>query len=559
MQRRMLVWFPLLVVLAACTAGAQTTGAPAAAPSPSVPGQAAPSPSPSSSQTPSPSARQGGAGKTGTGEGTAQGPGSAQGPGAEKKPAPETRITPEQAKELFSSVGQILQFASDDTKLPIEHQVKSKLITRAEVEKYLVKKMNDDKDAKRMERSEIVLKKFGLIDADFQLRPFLVKLLDEQIAAYYDSKTKTVNLLDWIEPDQQKPVLAHELTHALQDQHVNLDKWEDQTSDDLSHNYNEDLKHVATDEDDTAREAVLEGQAMAVFVDYSLAPIHRSLRNSPTMVQHLLETMFASGDTQDDPVMARAPLLLQESLLFPYKDGLKFEAALIQDSKTAAGAFADVLDRPPDSSYQIMNPQVYEERAKVPLLNMPDIHPVIDAEYNPYDIGVMGELDVNILAQLFGGEQAAAELTPAWDGGIYYAAQKKDAADKDSTSSVALLYLSQWKSADAADDFVKMYAGELSKKYSQVHRDTAAETSQEEQIYQTSEGPVLMVTSGKDVFISESFDLATARKLQLLMLGAQQAGSPEVASQGPRPAFDPAGNMVHFMADCGMMKVALGH
>ena len=49
-------------------------------------------------------------------------------------------------------------------------------------------------------------------------------------------------------------------------------------SDDLSRSFSEDKKHIATDEDDTAREAVLEGQAMAVFVDYSLAPAHRSLR-----------------------------------------------------------------------------------------------------------------------------------------------------------------------------------------------------------------------------------------------------------------------------------------
>ncbi|MGB7135388.1 MAG: hypothetical protein WBD46_08885, partial [Acidobacteriaceae bacterium] len=301
---------------------------------------------------------------------------------AAKTPAPPTHITPEQAKELFSSVGQILQFASDDTKLPIRHEVKSKLITRPQVEKYLVSKMNDDKDAKRMERSEIVLKKFGLIDPDFQLRPFLVKLLDEQIAAYYDSKTKTVNLLDWIEPDQQKPVLAHELTHALQDQRVNLDKWQNQTSDDISRNYTEDQKHVATDEDDTARDAVLEGQAMAVFVDYSLAPIHRTIHNSPQMVERLMDTMLDSGNSQDDPVLSRAPLLLQESLLFPYKDGLKFEATLIEDSKNADGAFANVLDRPPDSSYEIMNPHAYEQQVKVPVLSMPDIHPVIDAQYN---------------------------------------------------------------------------------------------------------------------------------------------------------------------------------
>jgi hypothetical protein len=475
--------------------------------------------------------------------------------GALDQAKPETRITPQQAKELFASVGTILQFASDDTRLPIKREVKSKLITRSEVEKYLVEKLNDDKDAKRMEREEIVLKKFGLIDADFQLRPFLVKLLDEQIAAYYDSKSKTVNLLDWIDPSTQKPVLAHELTHALQDQRVNLDKWEDQTSDDLSHNYTEDLKHVATDEDDTSRDAVLEGQAMAVFVDYSLQPLHRTLRNSPDMIENLVDNM---ADDSSSPVLTRAPLLLQESLLFPYKDGLKFEATLLTDSKDPSGAFAAVLDRPPDSSYEIMNPHAYERQAKVPLLRMPDVHPIIDGQYSPYDIGVMGELDVRILAELFGGNQAAAELAPEWDGGLYYAAQKKDASDKSSTSSVALLYLSQWKSTDAAADFVKMYAGELSHKYTKVKRDTADESGEDEEIYQTNEGPVLIVTSGTDVFISESFDLNVARKLQLLMLSAQQGSGAQVASNRP-PSTDLSGSMVRFMAGCGMMKAALPH
>ena len=88
--------------------------------------------------------------------------------------------------------------------------------------RYLKKKFDDDESAKRMERSEIVLKKFGLLDHDFHLRPFLLRLLTEQVAGFYDDKTKTVNMLDWIEPEEQKPVLAHELTHALQDQKVDL-------------------------------------------------------------------------------------------------------------------------------------------------------------------------------------------------------------------------------------------------------------------------------------------------------------------------------------------------
>ncbi len=131
-------------------------------------------------------------------------------------------ITKDQAKELFRSVDEILGFVSSDTKLPIEHSVKRKLISRDEVNKFLKTKFDEDEGAKRLERAELVLKKFGLLDRDFDLRPFLISLLTEQIAGFYDNKTKTVNLLDWIEPEEQKPVLAHELTHALQDQTVDL-------------------------------------------------------------------------------------------------------------------------------------------------------------------------------------------------------------------------------------------------------------------------------------------------------------------------------------------------
>ena len=106
----------------------------------------------------------------------------------------ETRMTKDQAKDLFRSVDEILGFVSSDTKLPIEHSVKRKLISRDEVNHYLKAKFDEDESAKRMERSEIVLKKFGLLDRDFHLRPFLLALLTEQIAGFYDNKKKTMNL-----------------------------------------------------------------------------------------------------------------------------------------------------------------------------------------------------------------------------------------------------------------------------------------------------------------------------------------------------------------------------
>ncbi len=139
--------------------------------------------------------------------------------------APEQKISPQEAERLFRSVDEILRFASKDTSFPIKHEVKRQLVSRDEVEAYVTKHTSEDEDAKRLRRSELVLKKFGLLPRDFDLGKFLVALLKEQVAGYYDPKTKTVNLLDWLGAEQQKPVLAHELTHALQDQSFNLEKY----------------------------------------------------------------------------------------------------------------------------------------------------------------------------------------------------------------------------------------------------------------------------------------------------------------------------------------------
>jgi hypothetical protein len=484
-------------------------------------------------------------------------------------PKPETHLTPEQGKELFRSVDELIKFASEDTGLPIQHTVKRTLTTRAAVEKYLSEKFDEDEDSKRMQRGEIVLKKFGLLDRDFDLKPFMLELLKEQIAGYYDSKTKTVYMLDWIDPETQKPVLVHELTHALQDQHSDLEKWSDQTPADPSHNVGEDNEHLAKDEMDTARTAVLEGQAMAVFIDYSLKPAGKSLVKNPELLEQIQNDMNASDDS---PVLARAPLLLSESLLFPYKDGLSFEQDVWMD-KGRKAAFEGVLDRPPASSWEVMNPRVYEQAKQSPVLIMPDIHPLLNKTYKAYDIGQMGQLDLRMLAQIFGGEAAARELTPAWDGGIYWAGQKlsaKTPAELASTNSVALMYLSAWKSEATAHAFARMYADELGRKYSGVKLDVAdkpvAAIAGDEIVYNTSEGPVVITVRGKFVFVSESFDLETARKLAELLIDSQGTGeirTAQIVNPGLAVPHSPmggnglTGSLVSFFHSCGMMRAAL--
>jgi hypothetical protein len=473
---------------------------------------------------------------------------------------PEQKITPAQAKELFASVDQILGFASKDSNLPIQHPVKRRLTNRGEVEHYILSKMKDDKDAQRLESSEIVLKKFGLLDRDFHLRPFIVSLLTEQIAGYYDSKSKTVNLLDWIAPDEQKPVLAHELTHALQDQHVDLEKWSDQSKESVAKNVDEDNDHLRVDEADTAREAVAEGQAMVVFLDWGLAPKGQSLAKLPDIAGQLDD--LDESDSSDSPVLKRAPLMLKESLLFPYREGLNFEQVVLKD-QGAKQAFAGALDRPPGTSYEIMHPRAWERQVHPTLLTMPDIHPLIDADYAPYDIGVMGELDVRILAELFAGKAGAADLTPEWDGGMYYAAQSRAAKtpeEKDSTKSVALLYLSQWKSKEAAANFAAVYAENLKRKYMNAHMQPTDESEGrgDESVFTTEEGPVLIATMGRGVFVSESFPLPLARKLELAMIGSlHHSGEQQARVAMPQSAPELSDSLAHLLSRYGMVRAAL--
>jgi len=456
-------------------------------------------------------------------------------------------MTKDQAKELFRSVDEILNFASNDTKLPIEHTVKRKLISRDEVNRFLRERFDEDEGAKRMERSEIVLKKFGLLDRDFHLRPFLLSLLTEQIAGFYDNKTKTVNLLDWIQPDEQKPVLAHELTHALQDQKVGLTKWSSVSENGPSHNAQEDNRHLQVDEADTARSAVAEGQAMAVFVDYTLRPTGKTLADSPEIAARLKDQ---ATDTSGSPVMARAPLLLQESLLFPYNEGLSFEQAiLVKVGKEAA--FAGVLANPPSSSFEIMHPDAYMEHAPVPMVHLPDIHPLLDTEYTPYDIGVMGELDVRILVELFGGREMADALAPAWNGGVYYAAQRRSAvtaAEKESTASLGLIYYSRWKNRDSARSFMRTYADQIPRKYSNVVERKKDEVDEKELVYSTSEGDVLISLSGTGVFVGEGFDLTLARKLRDTIVSVQLEGPMKQASGRQQ---EPALSMARILASFG--------
>src|SRR5437764_3647852 len=274
----------------------------------------------------------------------------------------EIKITPRQAEELFHSVDEILDFDSKQTGLHIKREVKRKLTSRDEVVSFLTKHLNDE-DTKRLRRSELVLKKFGLLPRDFNLETFLVSLLREEVAGYYDPKTRTVNLLDWVPIEEQEPVMAHDLTHALQDQDINLQKWTKKGDKDLAEIRKDPTPaDIENDEIDNAREAVIEGQAQAMMFQYAIAPTGHTITSSPALVDAMQEeTLTGTASTK---VFNQAPIFLKESLTFPYSYGMGFVIKLMQQGGKEK-AFASVLHNPPHTTRQIMQPETYLAGEKI--------------------------------------------------------------------------------------------------------------------------------------------------------------------------------------------------
>ena len=195
---------------------------------------------------------------------------------AQQVPAPEAEehhVTKDEAKELFRSIDDILRFASERTGLPILHPVKKKMATRDEVAKYIKDRLKEQGSSERFDHSALPLKKLGLLPRNFNLREYMLGLYQEQVEGWYDSHNKTVYLLDWVEPDVQKPVMAHELVHALQDQNFGLEKWLNVAKDSK-----DDTAQIALEEARAARQAVVEGQAMLVLFDYELSALQPERR-----------------------------------------------------------------------------------------------------------------------------------------------------------------------------------------------------------------------------------------------------------------------------------------
>jgi len=434
-------------------------------------------------------------------------------------------MTPEEAAHLLAAVDQVIDFDSNVTGLPIRGHVERQLTGRSRLKLKVEKRLQEDASAKRVQRSSLVLKKFGFIPHDFDLSRFAAESLAAEVAGYYEARTKTIYLMDWLPTRAQLPIVAHELTHALQDQNFGLEKW-------LEFDADNNLSEAEIDDQKTARRAVTEGQAQAVMVDYMLAPFGKTLQQLPPLG---LAAVQKTAPQPNSLGWQTAPLFLREAAGFPYSYGFEFiHELLIKGGKQRA--FSGVYKNPPRSTRQIMEPNTYLSGEKLPRLKVPVIEPVLGSQYEKLEIGAMGEFEAMVFVKQFGSPDQVKRIPPQWRGGYYYAAHRVSKPGEDDTKlakgggrgdipskteETALLYVSRWATPAIAREFADLYRSSLSNRYPGALSQPGAErplTPEEVGRWNTAEGLVILQIKGDLVMALESFDETTASRLSSLVL-----------------------------------------
>ena len=338
---------------------------------------------------------------------------------------------PPQSPQLFEEIGDILGDLSKITGLPAPKTVASDTISKDGLKKFLEDRIKELVKPEEIRAEETTLKKLGLVPRDFDLKKMTIDLLTEQAAAFYDYQKKKLFVIESGSgggPDfAQRPVLVHELAHALADFHFNLEKY---------------ILKGKNDDAAVARQAVMEGQATWLMSEYMLFKMGTSLRKAPEMADVFNQV---GGAAQGGfPVFDSSPLYLRESLLFPYTKGFAFQQAVIQ--KYGDRGFKEVFANPPASVPQILHPEKYFNKV---MPTKPKLPKASTKGYEGLIEGGVGELEHQILLRLYAEDQI--ELATKWRGGQVKILENRK------TKNVLMLYASEWETEADAKAFHEAY------------------------------------------------------------------------------------------------------
>jgi hypothetical protein len=413
-------------------------------------------------------------------------------------------------------------------KLPFKHEVKRDVTKRENMKLLILKEIDEDMTPAEFRANEMALKAFGLLPRDFNLREALAQVYSEEVAAFYDPKTKTMHLIEEpkektkkppsllerlfgkkndFDKDENKTVIAHELTHALSDQNYDLDAMQ---------------KAVKKDDDRSlALSALIEGEAtLAMFGagmdDWDGHQITKLPAETLEWTFNLISPFlpFLGGGS----TLRTAPPIISESMTFPYFKGMIFCAKLT--NKGGWAAIDEVYRDPPLSTEQILHPEKYRAAPDFPMsIDLGVLKPGDD--WKELGRNVLGEMQLGVMLRKHGSKAAAA----GWDGDRY-------AVFEGPNQKLGLVWLSTWDSEDEAREFMKAYVGYQTSK----ERDLAKAPRRIPDSVWRGDNERLYVVhrQGSDVAVIEGFSPEVTPSLLDAALHAKQTElKPRERSGGP--------------------------
>ncbi|MFW6201223.1 MAG: DUF6782 family putative metallopeptidase [Gemmatimonadota bacterium] len=337
---------------------------------------------------------------------------------------------------------------------------------------FVERQLRDELSAREVAGMEAAYKEFGLLPDTLDLRSLLLELYSEQVVGYYDPETEALYVREEVEAGALEPVLAHELVHAIQDQHTDLDAL------------------IAPERGNDARaaaQAAIEGHATIAMVAF-MAERQSGSPVDPTALPDLGAQLRPALEAQnaDFPVFASAPRLIRETMLFSYLGGASFVQALWRGTAAAANATGPAAssssdaappvplgDLLPLSTEQVLHPheRFLDRRDPPTRIRLEEAGGEAGAEAGAgapgeatraygswrvvYENG-LGELETAILLEVH-GEDPADSLAAGWDGDRYRVWESDEA--------VRLIeWFSVWDTGAAADRFADAYGRVLDRR-----------------------------------------------------------------------------------------------
>jgi hypothetical protein len=278
----------------------------------------------------------------------------------------------------------------------------------------VIQRLESFMSQEQLEAVQQAYKLLGLVPPETDILQAYLDALREQAGGFYDPETKSFYLLDDMPPGLGPMLAAHELTHALEDQHYDLDA----------------RLRAAIHNDDLvfAHSSVHEGSASLLMTIFSARQVLAGEMN-PLAMQAFAETEAAKAE-----VLLSLPPLLQRQLVGPYVLGTGFFAdgnvlgAMMQGfpGEKVERAYADG----PLSSEQILHPDKYwgeEGRDDPQAVSLGDAGTVLGAGWQRAFAGVLGELSLGVMVgaptprdfaalTVYDGEAWTNQAAAGWDG-----------------------------------------------------------------------------------------------------------------------------------------------